>query len=307
MEPTAGAGEDGTIVDVVEGRRYPRRQHVPCPLCGGSPPPRRIPVAFGMVASVAECTACRIAWQTPLPEAEASLAYMNWRWRGTGKGDHYVEDTSNQLGRARVQVGHLRRQGVTGGRLLDFGAGAGAFVRAARDAGFEAEGVEQSESARQRGRETYGVELAAALGEARYDVVTLWDVVEHLRDPAAVLRAIAGRLEPGGRIFLETGNWENWRRVAERDRWGLYFYDHQHYFSPPSLAAVLARCGYDDFALLDVNRRRPRLSLLHPKRLARDPGLPWRSWREWFRARRAWPGHGDIDVMVASARRARAA
>ncbi len=302
-----GSDDDGTIVDVVEGRRYPRCQHVACPLCGASPPPRRIPVAFGMVASVAECPTCRIAWQTPLPEPEASLAYMNWRWRGAGKRDHYVEDPSNQLRRARTQVDHLRRHAVTGGRLLDFGAGAGAFVRTACDAGFAAEGVEQSESARRRGRETYGVDLRATLGEARYDVVTLWDVVEHLRDPAAVLHTIAGHLEPGGRIFLETGNWENWRRVAERDRWGLYFYDHQYYFSPSSLAAVLARCGYEDFALLDVNRRRPRLSQLHPKRLARDPGLPWRSWREWLRARRAWPGHGDIDVMVVTARRMRQA
>jgi 2-polyprenyl-3-methyl-5-hydroxy-6-metoxy-1,4-benzoquinol methylase len=256
-----------------------------------------------MIASVAECASCRVAFQTPQPAAEASLAYMNWRWRGTGKRDHYVEDPSNQLRRATVQVALVNGERAARGRLLDFGAGAGAFVRAARDAGWDADGVEQSDSARLRGRETYDVDLRAEVGTEVYDVITLWDVVEHLRQPEALLRMLAGRLAPGGLIFLETGNWENWRRIAERDRWGLYFYDHQFYFTPASLAALLARCGYGEFRLLDRNHRRPRLSLLHPKRLKRDPGLPWRSWAEWRKARSAWPAHGDIDVMITVAQR----
>ncbi len=295
--------EKPMIVDVVEGRLYPRIGHVGCPLCGEWRAPRQIRVAFDMIASVAECPGCRVAFQTPRPEAEASLAYMNWRWRGLGERDHYVEDTANQLGRARVQIGHLQEHVPQRGRLLDFGAGAGAFVRAALDAGWDAYGVEQSESARRRGRETYKVELKAEAGDDRYDVITLWDVVEHLREPEALLRMLAGHLKPGGLIFIETGNWENWRRVAERDRWGLYFYDHQFYFTPPSLGAMLERCGFDHFTLLDLNRRRPRLSLLHPKRMRRDPGLLWRSWSEWYKARAAWAGHGDIDVMVTVARR----
>jgi 2-polyprenyl-3-methyl-5-hydroxy-6-metoxy-1,4-benzoquinol methylase len=292
------------IVDVVEGRLYPRTEHSGCPLCGAKRVPRPIRVAFNMIASVAECPDCRVAFQTPQPAAEASLAYMNWRWRGAGKRDHYVEDTSNQLGRARVQVALVGEQAPAKGRLLDFGAGAGAFVRAALDAGWDAHGVEQSESARKRGLETYGVQLRATPGDETYDVITLWDVVEHLRQPESLLRMLAGHLKPGGTIFLETGNWENWRRIAERDRWGLYFYDHQFYFTPASLAAMLSRCGYDRFRLLDRNRRRPRLSLLHPKRMRRDPGLPWRSWSEWRKARVLWPEHGDIDVMITVARRA---
>ncbi len=292
------------MVDIVEGQRYPRTEHVGCPLCGERRKPRQIRVAFDMAASVAECPGCRVAFQTPLPAPAASLAYMNWRWRGYGKRDRYVEDTSNQLGRARVQLGYLRERVAQTGSLLDFGAGAGAFVRAAIDQGWDAHGVEQSESARRRARDTYQVELQATAGDGVYDVITLWDVVEHLREPAALLRMLASRLKPGGLIFVETGNWENWRRVAERDRWGLYFYDHQFYFTPVSLGEMLRRCGFDQFSLLDRNRRRPRLSLLHPKRIWRDPGLLWRSWSEWYRARSAWPGHGDIDVMVTVARRA---
>lgn len=297
-------GERPTIVDTVAGQAYPRTEHVGCPLCGEWRAPRSIPVAFGMVASVAECRPCRIAFQTPLPAAPASRAYMNIRWRGAGERDRYVTDRDNQLGRARTQVAWLEPHLPRGSRLLDFGAGAGAFVRTAQDHGFAADGVEQSDSARERARATYGVDLLPALAGGGYDAITLWDVVEHLREPEAVLRGLAGSLRPGGLIVLETGNWENWRRVAERDRWGLYFFDHQFYFSPASLEALLARCGYTGFQLLDVNHRRPRLSLLHPKRLRRDPGLWWRSWVEWRRARTTWPGHGDMDVMVATARRA---
>jgi len=124
------------IVDVIEGQRFPRSEEVGCYLCGKTRERRRIPVRFGMYAMVAECPDCRIAFQTPRPSPEASVAYMNWRWRST---DSYVGNPISQMQRAMQQVAYVKQYINKPIRLVDFGAGAGSFVRAALDQGWDAQ------------------------------------------------------------------------------------------------------------------------------------------------------------------------
>jgi SAM-dependent methyltransferase len=290
----------GQIVDVIEGQTFPRSEEVGCPICGRHFESRRIPVRYAMFAMVAECADCRIAFQSPRPSVEASLAYMNWRWRSA---DAYVADPERQMKRARKQVAHVRKHLKRSGtrkpiRLADFGAGAGSFVRAALDHGWQATGIEQSDSAIARAREFYGVELRKDWAGDRYDVVTMWDVIEHLRDLEGTLRMIGEHLVDGGLLFIETGNFESWRRLAEADAWSLYLLDHQFYFTPNSLNQVLHITGYGDFCLLRVGRSWP-----NPKGLLRNPIRAARSWMAWARAKTRWPRHGDINVMVAVAKK----
>jgi SAM-dependent methyltransferase len=290
----------GQIVDVIEGQTFPRSEEVGCPICGRHFESRRIPVRYAMFAMVAECADCRIAFQSPRPSVEASLAYMNWRWRSA---DAYVADPERQMKRARKQVAHVRKHLKRSGmnqpvRLADFGAGAGSFVRAALDQGWQATGIEQSDSASARAREFYGVELRKDWAGEQYDVVTMWDVIEHLRDLEGTLRKIGEHLVDGGLLFIETGNFESWRRLAEADAWSLYLLDHQFYFTPSSLSQVLQITGYGNFCLLRVGRSWP-----NPKGFLRNPIRAARSWMAWASAKARWPRHGDINVMVAVARK----
>ena len=290
----------GQIVDVIEGQTFARAEEVGCPICGRFRESRKIRVRYGMIAMVAECPDCRIAYQTPRPSVEASLAYMNWRWRSS---DPYVANPERQLKRGRKQVAHIRKflgRSNTNKpiRLVDFGAGAGSFVRAAVDQGWHATGIEQSDSAITRAKEYYGVELSKEFKRERYDVATMWDVVEHLRDIEGTLRMIGEHLAEDGLLFIETGNFENWRRLAEKDNWSLYLFDHQFYFTPSSLRQVLHTAGYGDFCLLRVSRAWP-----NPKGLIQQPFHTVLSWVEWAKAKARWPAHGDINVMVAVARK----
>lgn len=281
-----------TIVDVIEDRDFPRTEEVGCALCGAQQEPRQIAARFGMTAMVAECPACRLAYQTPRPSQEASLAYMNWRWRSS---DQYVSDTIEQMRRATQQMAYVQSQVRAPTRLLDFGAGAGSFVRAALDQGWDAIGVEQSASAIERAKQFYNVDLCEMLPDERYEVITLWDVIEHLRDPEALLRQLSEHLTPEGLLFIETGNYESWRRLADGDRWSLYLFDHQYYFTPHSLAQIMRRAGFTDIALLNAHHGRPHL---HPKHLLRQPGNLARSWIEWAKAKARWPDHGGVGMMV---------
>jgi hypothetical protein len=99
---------------------------------------------------------------------------------------------------------------------------------------------------------------------------------------------------------VETGNFENWRRVIEGDRWGLYLFDHQFYFTPISLQSVMRKSGFGSTILLDCNHERPTLD---PLRVLRSPRHWVRSWSEWTRARSVWPGHGDVNIMIVVGRK----
>lgn len=284
-------------MDIIEGQHFPRLGITGCYLCGEQRESRLISVNYGMNAMVAECPGCRIAFQSPLPSREASLAYMNWRWRSS---DSYVRNRRNQMRRAMTQVGLIKKYMHGPLSLLDFGAGAGSFVRAALNQGWEATGIEQSSSARKRAKEFYDVELLEKPGEEKYDVITMWDVVEHLRDPREVLVKVGEHLKKDGLIFIETANFESWRRIADKDKWRMYLFDHQFYFTPGSLKQVMLEAGYNGFCLLNWNHKRPRIfsrrTLSYPLRV-----IP--SFVEWKRAMVKWPGHGDIEVMVVVGRK----
>ncbi|HEV3085657.1 MAG TPA: class I SAM-dependent methyltransferase [Candidatus Elarobacter sp.] len=286
------------MIDTIEGVQYERLERPGCPLCGQLHPARAFAVNFGMTASVAECAGCRIAYQTPRPSPAASLAYMNMRWRSQ---DAYVADAGQQRARAETQLQLLAPLVPEGGRVLDFGAGPGTFVRVAREAGWEAVGVERSESARERARSANSVELLpdpAGAGDG-FDAITMWDVVEHLRDPQRIVETLRPLLRRGGWMIFETGNWESWRRVEFGDAWGLYLFDHQFYFSPASLQSLVSRAGLRDFRLLPAAEAPPP----DPPAPAAGPDAV-RIWKTYQAALERWPGHASIDIFVAAARNA---
>ncbi len=146
------------------------------------------------------------------------------------------------------------------GRLLDVGAGLGFFVRRAqRVPGWEAHGCEMSAPAVAFAREKLGLATmragrleAADFAPASFDVITLWDVIEHLVDPGPMLGAIRALLRPGGFLFLHTPNADvqlvkAWLKSARGMRPGVHYLeakDHLHLYSMKTLGRVLERAGF---------------------------------------------------------------
>jgi len=214
----------------------------PCPLCGAGSA-HALDARDRNRESTAErfaynrCSACGSVFMLDVPGELAR--YYTGDYHGFG-ADGQPEWTRNatlreveeyRIGMLRAyvqpgappQAGGGAQAGVGGqagaqagaepARLIDIGAGAGAFAAAAKRAGFEVTAIEMDERCCAYMRERLGVRairsddpLAALQAQAPAQAISLWHSLEHLRDPAAMLAAAAARLQPGGVLMLGVPN-----------------------------------------------------------------------------------------------------
>src|SRR5207244_5959371 len=153
------------------------------------------------------------------------------------------------FGRHRAPLGRL----TAGRRLLDVGVGTGLLLHLARQAGWEAVGVDLCAEAAARAAREFGVAVAVGdfLGAdlpGGYDAITMADVVEHSRDPCAFLARARALLAPGGVLYVGVPNHRSPVYLAADvlgrvpgtgglvDR--LYVPDHYRFVTPATLAAL---------------------------------------------------------------------
>lgn len=169
-----------------------------------------------------------------------------------GYVDYISERINKQTGYQRIceQLRDYARAARKPARLLDYGCGLGFFLDAAYDHGFEVEGVEFNGYARDyiRKRYRYPVFGPDELGaREKYDVITMFDVIEHLHEPFATIDQLRGLLNDNGVLLLLTMDCtsvtsrllgkrlEDFRRIREH----LYFFDRAN------LSSILEKHGFE--------------------------------------------------------------
>jgi 2-polyprenyl-3-methyl-5-hydroxy-6-metoxy-1,4-benzoquinol methylase len=138
-------------------------------------------------------------------------------------------------------------------RLLDVGCSSGAFVAAAQSLGIEAEGVEPSsapaKTARESGLKVYqGLLEELNLPSSSYDVITLFEVIEHLKEPLSLLKECHRILREGGLLVIRTGNTDSWSAHYQKGSWEYFSIEahggHVSFFNPASVGKLAERSGF---------------------------------------------------------------
>jgi SAM-dependent methyltransferase len=197
-----------------------------------------------------ECNACGLVWIEPLPDPERLAAYYRQEYYGSPEAK-FTGLMEGLLRRAHARRARAlsRRIAVTESRprrALDVGCGRALSLRAFRDLGFRAVGTELPGFAFPPSEPGLEFVHAAAeslpFPEADFDLVSMWHVLEHTRDPAAALGELTRVLRPGGLLVLAVPNFGSWQARHFRRHWfHLDLPRHLYHFRPATLVNMLRR------------------------------------------------------------------
>ena len=222
-----------------------------CPACQHDDSVRRFDKDGHRVRA---CRSCRTWFVADPPSADRLGEIYRERYFTDRLGQHGPDPTGSPSWRsavanARRRLALIRRHAPRARRLLDVGCGTGAFLSVARDS-YACAGQDVSAEAaavvRDRlGLPAYGGELAALDPTAgRFDVVTLFDVIEHVPEPAATLRTVCRLLAPRGIVLITTGDVDSLICRLTGRWWHLMTPpEHLTFFSRDGLTRVVVRQG----------------------------------------------------------------
>jgi len=248
--------------------------HVDCNLCGKSGDGISILFEKGGF-SVVRCPDCGLCFVNPqLRQSELWKRYSEEYFRKEYLPAYAAVDLH---ARYRSILNWLRPYRKTG-RLLDVGGGVGFFLSEAKRDGWSVQGTEIAEYAAHYGREEFDLDILLGeltelnLPEEHFDVVTMWETIEHLQDPLAYLTEINRILRIGGLVALSTVNLDSLSYLILRDRWWVIGpSEHIFYFTPHTLTRMLQKAGFAIIEMtsqgLDIQNIRNHVSSILVKRL----------------------------------------
>lgn len=235
-----------------------------CRVCGSDTPGRPIYKSKEGIGYFC-CKTCRLMYASPrftedsiqriyetAEFADFSL-FENWTYDGWRQG----RDRTYNVEREKVSV--VSRYLPVGARVLDVGCGTGLFVLETARRGYRCEGLEPSAMLARVGRETLGIavtnkDIYDFRPDHKFEGIVIWDVLEHLYDPVAVLRRCAALMKDGGFLFAQV---PHYRGVSESYktilcRLGLRrsfkhfgFPWHVYSFDRTSLTYLMKQAGFE--------------------------------------------------------------
>jgi SAM-dependent methyltransferase len=203
--------------------------------------------------AIMTCTKCGLGHTTPMP-ADLSKYYYNYY------GNRHGITSKMCRRRSLGFIERMKNKSTGGNRLLDVGCGDGSFLLAARDAGWKVVGTEiYPEPAR-----FFGLDVRPSLhhidDDERFDCITMWHSLEHMKNIKETLRLIEGILVPGGHLIIAVPDNKSVQAKIFGPRWlHLDVPRHLYHFDPISLHFGLKNAG---FRVFDTRRNELEYDLI---------------------------------------------
>jgi 2-polyprenyl-3-methyl-5-hydroxy-6-metoxy-1,4-benzoquinol methylase len=197
-----------------------------------------------------QCENCSLRFTQNVPDAASIGPYY--------KSDDYISHTNTDKGLVNRLYHLVRKQTLTEkyrlilsatriqqGKLLDIGAGTGAFAGYMKEHGWEVTGLEPDETARERAHAVNRVQLLDAdhlysLPADSFDAITLWHVLEHVHDLHPYMEQLKKLVKRGGRIFIAVPNHTSYDASVYQGAWAAYDVPrHLYHFSPDAMESLL--------------------------------------------------------------------
>lgn len=230
---------------------YERLEH--CPICGKEDFKNFLVVTDNSVSKesfvIVECENCTFKFTNPRPDAasidkyyesEEYISHSNIKTGIINRAYHVVRSITT-----KQKVELINRHAPAKGTILDYGCGTGVFLSACKNDGWEIRGVEPNSRAREEASSVTGELIAKGLEEIsgeKFDVITLWHVLEHIHTLKETLSALIDLLQEDGTLIIAVPNADSHDAQQYKADWAAYDVPrHLYHFTQPTMKRLLKK------------------------------------------------------------------
>lgn len=230
---------------------------VVCDLCGADAPAvlfTRDDRYTGQDFKFVTCSQCGLIYLHSRPTQDELAQYYPSNYEAYYLIDNNKADSSSWHMRRALnrQLRFVEQHIPYKGLLLDVGCATGNFMKIALDSGWQVRGIEPIEKAAKIAREHYHLDVIATtldlapIEGKSFDVITMWDVLEHLPHPKSTLYKCQELLKPGGLLVFSIPNLKSFDRYLFEKNWiGWDAPRHFNLFTDSTLNQLLEITGFE--------------------------------------------------------------
>lgn len=200
---------------------------------------------YGVHGPIVKCESCGIIYvDESISQKEISDFYQ------ISEDPLYLQEQKARELTFKLYLSKLEKVSGKKGKLLDIGTNTGLFVKVAQDKGWEADGLEPNKQAVKYAKVKFKLDLIAKPYETNtfpketFDVITMWDVIEHFTDPVAELKKIYRSLKKDGVFAFSTVDPESLIAKIRGGSWPWYMEMHRVLLSRPVVERYLREAGF---------------------------------------------------------------
>ncbi|MDO9390786.1 MAG: class I SAM-dependent methyltransferase [bacterium] len=240
---------------VITVRQEKEKEYVVCNNCGSNQPVKCF-IIQGF--QIVDCAQCGLRYVNPRLTADAinvlyTIDYFKSDDSVVYGYDDYIAEHDTIIKTFQKRWNGLSGYLPTTGSMLDIGAACGFLMEVAKFNGWQSRGLEVSADMAKVGRDKYGHDILVGaltnpkLQPSSYDLITMWDTIEHSPDPIGDLKRIEILLKPGGVLSLITPDSGSLHAKIFGSKWVEYQrpQEHIYFFSHQLLETILKQNGFE--------------------------------------------------------------
>lgn len=212
-----------------------------------------------------KCKNCSLIYlQNPPDESEIYEDYYEIEYKGID-----YNETSNFPSLKEIFIINSQRKREiikfkNSGNLLDVGCGSGLFLKTVSDV-FNVSGIDVSKRSINFARDEFGLDVSnkslddLILEEKKFDIITLWHVLEHFNNPVEDLKKIRNLLKETGVLIIEVPNWDSIKFQMSGKKWkgGNHPLYHRSFFTHNTLKKLFQKSGFGELKNLNLSYEIP--------------------------------------------------